>query len=255
MATPVMRRELQPTTMPVHGGTQHVIHSSNGSQQPQHIPEPQQLSPPQPQGRTYCNPQWGLLGLVNDPSSFSGYSGDIATEDQIAFRQQLRRGFDLTTLGIDVVQEIVVKPYTIFSAPCDDSYSWTTPEVAPLLPECYKATPPPLDKNFSNFTPDTLLYIFYAVVSEQYQARAALELYSRHKMFYLRRALSWARDNEGALEIFNPKIWQFVKVDQAITREDLVPISEMEDLCKKLQPTPPADAAPAQQQQQQMAAH
>lgn len=255
MAPPAMRNP-----MPVHGATHHVIHSNNGA----HMPDPnnqQQVSPPQQQqvtSRSYCSPQWGLLGLGSDGSSLTGIAGDAAGEDQVAFRQQLRRGFDLTQLGIDVIQEMVVKPYTIFSAPCDDNFSWTTPEVA--LPECYKATPPPLEKNFANFAPDTLMYIFYAVISEQHQVRAALELYNRHKMYYLRRARTWARDNDGALELFNPKVWQFAKSDQATLREDAVPLAEMEDLGRKLFPTaeaaapspaaPPAGGAPAVNQDQ-----
>ncbi|KAM0790207.1 hypothetical protein ACM66B_005522 [Microbotryomycetes sp. NB124-2] len=181
-------------------------HAGNGA-------APQGQVPQTPAQQVLFSPadRYGLLGLLHIIKS-----GDSDVN-------MLALGTDLTTLGLDL--GAADNLYSNMITPWSDSKAAAALNIEPEfhLPSCYNVQPPPAQSKISNFSDETLFFIFYSQPRDVMQELAAHELY-KHNWRYHKELRLWltkeagteptqktATFERGSYIVFDPTIWERVR--------------------------------------------
>ncbi|KAK4050177.1 transcriptional regulator [Microbotryomycetes sp. JL221] len=117
--------------------------------------------------------------------------------------------------------------YSNLITPWSDSKAAAALNIEPEfhLPSCYNVQPPPAQSKISNFSDETLFFIFYSQPRDVMQELAAHELY-KHNWRYHKELRLWltkeagteptqktATFERGSYIVFDPTIWERVRKD------------------------------------------
>lgn len=139
-----------------------------------------------PKKRGFDVELYGMLGLLNT----------IRTD-----QYSLAMGYDLTTLGLNMNSSSII--YDQFAAPWTMEESKVTPEL--YFPNIYlDLKMKEDDKYFEKFNEETLFYIFYCMVRDKMQIKAAEEL-SKRNWFYHKIDKTWYSVLKGRETIHSNK--------------------------------------------------
>lgn len=152
---------------------------------------------------------FGLLGLQPVVSQ-------ISDTPEAANMLQLTRGFDLSTLNLQVVQSEPLYP-SMHSLWNDAPFS-VQPEFK--IPPCYQVVSPKLNfQIFQKFQVETLFYVYYSMPRDVLQVAAGQELHNRDWRYHKRLRVWLTRIankeptikhqtyEKGTYKFFNPDTW------------------------------------------------
>lgn len=137
----------------------------------------------------------------------------------------LTLGHDLTELGLEIAATDNLHP--TFVSPFAPSQAAASLHLEPEfhLPSCYNVQPPPASSKISNFSDETLFFIFYSQPRDAMQEMAAQELY-KHNWRYHKDLRLWLtkeagseptmktdRYEKGSYIFFDPSLWERVRKD------------------------------------------
>ncbi|RNF26349.1 CCR4-NOT transcription complex subunit 2 [Trypanosoma conorhini] len=178
------------------------VHHQQPQQQQQQGQQQQQQQQQQPRGRVALEGPYGLLALPG----LIQHSLNLENPESAAFLY-LTRGFDLTSLGINVAQQRPLYPTLA-------SLALERPEVPVAaeyrIPDCYRQAKPrqPTLKLLQKYTDETLLYIFYSMPRDLLQVAAARVLLERGWWFHKVRQQWMRRRTAGGYDFFNQNKWK-----------------------------------------------
>ncbi|KAK4049865.1 transcriptional regulator [Microbotryomycetes sp. JL201] len=186
-------------------------HAGNGVAGPQLASSGQVPQTPAQQVLFSPADRYGLLGLLHIIKSADS---DV---------NMLALGTDLTTLGLDL--GAADNLYSNLITPWSDSKAAAALNIEPEfhLPSCYNVQPPPAQSKISNFSDETLFFIFYSQPRDVMQELAAHELY-KHNWRYHKELRLWltkeagteptqktATFERGSYIVFDPTLWERVR--------------------------------------------